>query len=192
MSVVMHLATENVICPACGHSTIKHIELWDKEFGKRNDLPMILSDVISDDGLFELQVCTTCGFKWIRNSGVASTSQVKSRLMSFYIEKFSSCDMKELRTYINDLAAVAGSSLLKVDKDGDALRLALLGAVDKHLSDCGVPDLVEIYNSVFKSTIEDLVDPDVQEREILVRSGDKQHSEQIPRALTTDQVISDD
>lgn len=149
------------ICPACSAKHFKSIELIDKSFGKRNNLlPGTASD-ISDDGIFQIQVCTACGFKMIANPFRASTSQLRALLLSHHIKQMEHCTQEDLNDMIIDLEPMLPKDL-SGKLSGDTLeeqKLMFLYVLNDYLEDCKVEDLVDTYNALATEQLEEAFTP---------------------------------
>ena len=156
MSVVFH-KEDSKICPRCNEDEVVRIDIIDKNFAKNNGLTSTEAIDISDDCTFSIDVCKACGFKWVFNDGVASTSQLKSMLLSSLISTICTCEISALKVMIDDLDRVSGIPanrknelyIAPSEKNADAERLTLLELVSEYLESCDLDTLVEMYNNEF-------------------------------------------
>lgn len=166
MSVIMELSEYSMICPRCGDDTsIESIEIRDPGYGKRNGLPKSASLDVSEDGVFDVIVCTECGFKWIANDGMASTSQLKALMLSHFIHTIRDCSTRDLEAHIDDLMNVGGvpneerMNLVFETNDVDSVRLALLACIERYVDTCDVDTLVELYNDTYNGEVSEACEP---------------------------------
>lgn len=160
MSVIMELAESSMICPRCGDDTSMHgFTIEDPNYGKRNGLPKAVVLDISETGSFDIIACSECGFKWIANEGMASTSQLKSLLISHFIHTLRECSKLELEQHIDDLSNVGGiptneqANLVFGDNDIEVIRFTLLACIERYIDSCDVDTLVELYNDTYNGDV---------------------------------------
>jgi len=169
MTTLLTVGVDTKVCPGCDSKKFKTIELVDKDFGKRNKLlPREISD-IAEDGLFQIHVCVECGFKLITNPYKASTSQLRTALLSHNIRLIKTCGQEELDDLIADLvpmlskeeaARICGETL-------DEQKLSFMSVLNDYLEDCKLEDLVDAYNTLSCEDVEEAFFPQPSDNEDL-------------------------
>lgn len=165
MSVhLMH--KEGAMCPRCGDDNINPIVVHDPNFGQSNGLPKSAAIDISEEGDFTIHCCLDCGFSWLKNEGVASTSQLRCMLMSYFIDTIADCDLKDLEGAIDELDAMGGipnkgreKFMLSSRGDNDDVRLEVIRAINTYFSTCDVDSLIESFNALFAEDVTEACDP---------------------------------
>jgi hypothetical protein len=147
--VTLDIKVESIICPQCDERSIAVLEIEDPEFGKRNKLAPAQTVDIAEDGQFQIYACMACGFKFMKNEGRASSSQLALYLLTHYVEQVVSATATELGEMIAELDLV-GIDVSSIKGKGYTAitKLTILDILNKHLSTCALDDLVELYNSV--------------------------------------------
>jgi hypothetical protein len=168
MPVALHMESEKCLCPQCDQRLLEAIEIIDKGYGARNGIsPTAVAD-IAEDGVFTLIVCTGCGYKFCDNTGRATTSQIASLVITYYIDCIDDGDEDDLKDLIYDLNGVVDmSKRLSVEdvKDISLLKLKMIKAISDFVSVCPKDDLVEIYNMIVPKgkELEEAVSPTISQ-----------------------------
>lgn len=157
---------EGTACPRCGDDNINPIMISDPNFGQKNGLPKSAAIDVNEDGEFIIHCCLECGFSWLKNEGVASTSQLRSMLLSYFIDTIADCDLKDLEATIDELDAMGGipkngreKFMLSSRGDNDDVRLEVLKAINSYLNTCDVDSLVESFNNLFAEDVTEACAP---------------------------------
>ena len=181
MSVALTMENESLRCPLCGQSrTMKSIELWDRSYVSRNKISPQEADLICEDGVFEVQVCIHCGFKYMKNPGKAAASQLYGALMNYFITKIHTADPEDMDALEAEFYTVSGKKYVS-SADLPAMKLRLIKNVNDYFRDCPIDDLVEAYNSLAVSQIEEAHGSIIKDEEIAIK-----------KPLKTMEVLGDD
>ena len=198
MPVTAHLSEDTFICPNCGDKNLKYIEVEDKDFQDRNHLSLVQASSIADEDLFAIHACTACGFKWIANEYIASTSQLSSFILLHFIEKLYNYNSKKYKEAVEWLKRATNKPLVHL---ADAslytpamANLEFFNELAKFIRTANVDDLVTSFNEISYMSIQGACDTNVPrhyDQPELKRSEGQSLSE-LSTPLKSSQVLADD
>lgn len=195
MTALVYTTPVNAVCPCCGQTNIHALDIQDRFYAERNKVPDKEKDVISEgDGIFEINACGSCGFKWINNNGIVASSQLCNALIEFYTEIIVDADPNAFYDIVNEL-----NSYMKLKREDlfpehaviPMKKLMFIRELHNFLNRCPMNILVDLYNDIGLPAAEDYVE-DVFDVRLQTREEAAAGEDSIPKQVCVAGVLADD